>query len=82
MQSLKLVNIYNIPLKFVSLAELKKNTERESEVVDTVYIPPIVQANVTTEARPPHRLLLITFPGNEGHDLHHDLYLLIYNVDP
>ena len=35
---------------------------------DTEYIPPMEQANVTTKARPPHRLLLITFPGEERHD--------------
>ena len=43
---------------------LKTNlTERESGVGDTGYIPPIVQANVTTKARPPHRLLLIAWQG-------------------
>ena len=35
----------------------------------TDYIPPIVQANVTTKARTPHRLLLTTFPGEERHVL-------------
>ena len=45
------------------------NLRWDQEVGDTGYIPPIVQANVTTKARTPHRLLLTMFPGEERHDL-------------
>ena len=36
---------------------------------DTGYLQPIVQTNVATKARPPHRLLLVTFPGKVCHNL-------------
>ena len=38
------------------------------EVGATVYIPPIVRANVSTKAWQPHRLLLIIIPSKDGHN--------------